>query len=47
MFYYWSLMDSRCIFMAYGVFLKHLEVDKITCVGNTDLYQLGTPFITP
>jgi hypothetical protein len=27
--YYWSLMDSRCIFMAYGVILKHLEVDKI------------------
>jgi hypothetical protein len=24
-----SLMDSRSIFMAYGVILKHLEVDKI------------------
>jgi hypothetical protein len=23
-------MDSRCIFMAYGIILKHLEVDKIT-----------------
>jgi hypothetical protein len=30
MFYYWSLMDSRCLFMAYGVILKHLVVDKIT-----------------
>jgi hypothetical protein len=26
-------MDSRCIFMAHGVILKHLEVDKITWGG--------------
>jgi hypothetical protein len=26
-------MDSRCIFIAYGVILKHLEVDEITWVS--------------
>jgi hypothetical protein len=33
-FYYWSFMDSRCIFMAYGVILKQLEVGKTTWGGG-------------
>jgi hypothetical protein len=34
MFCYWSLMDSGYIFMANGVILKHIEVDKITWGGH-------------
>jgi hypothetical protein len=28
--YYWRLIDFKCILMASGVILKHLEADKIT-----------------
>jgi hypothetical protein len=40
-------MDSRCIFVAYGVILKHLEVDKITRRSfskKTNIFLKRAPF---